>query len=167
MPKRDLSLWTAKQINWNLIDDGLPGVYASTTKDLAVASTSSSDDEHIKRVRTSFKRIQDDFERVMTESTNRMNKLIFIAIAVLIVALAVALILAFYQSVVWATVPNLAGAAAVFGLITRFHTLLQDQKYLLIPSRYELAISLVNDRKMIDDLIQQFLTESKPGNNKP
>jgi hypothetical protein len=89
------------------------------------------------------------------------------AVVAVVLAFVASLALAVYQAAVLATIPNLAGAASIFALIWQYRRVLEDQKYLLIPARYELALTFCRDREQVDKLIDQFLKDTKPHQNAP
>jgi len=160
---RAVSRGTARLIDWELIQQGLPGVLATA---VSTPAAEVSDEEYIRRVRDTFGRVRESFKEVMTKINGPVNRVVIVAFAVLVVAFAVSVGLALYQqAALWAAVPNLAGAAAIYALISKFRTLLQDQKYLLIPDRYEVALTFCRDRKQVEELVGRFLEETKPWDN--
>jgi len=161
---REVSRSTARLIDWELMEQGLPGVLAAAE---AAPSTEAADEEYIRRVRDTFDRIRKNFNEVMAQIYGPVNKVVIAAFSVLVVGFAASVGLAIYQqAVLWVAAPNLAGAAALYGLIVKFRALLQDQKYLLIPDRYELALTFCRDRKQVEELVSRFLEETRPGENK-
>lgn len=160
---RLVSKQTATLINWGNFD-AIPSVSRSGVRS---AAESADDEAYIKRVREAFDRIRVDFDNALAQVSKPFNRVMIFAVVAIVLAFAASLALAVYQAAILATIPNLAGAASVFALIWQYRRVLEDQKYLLIPARYELALTFCRDREQVDKLVDQFLKETKPHENVP
>lgn len=168
---RRISRGAAKLINWDNFD-AIPSVPMGELERPVLKAggddeAARGDDEYVRRVREAFDRIRSDFDRALSQVSKPFNRVMIFAVIAIVLAFAASLALALYQAAVLATLPNIAGAASIFALMWQYRRVLQDQKYLLIPARYELALTFCRDRQQVDKLVAQFLDETKPHENKP
>lgn len=155
-----LSRHTASRVNWSLINDTL-GLQTTVSRDTAAVASSNAErigERDREAIAAAFNVVKSEFQKTLGWLQRTMRWIIVVTLAsmALSVAGAALLLVSPYFGIV-----SIAGIVSMLGALRTAWLLARDQAMLeLVPTRYELALSLCATKGDAQRLVDAFLSET-------
>jgi hypothetical protein len=154
-----LSTATSRKLDWVRISDVMVVALGNGLADRSPGARTPLENIDQEKVRQAFAHVEEEFKRVL----GPLEKTLYVVMALVLAALAVALAgaaISFINPWGGAAIGTV-GVVTMLTCLSKAWQLRRDQAMLeLLPSRYELALSLCKTQEQYKQFLERFLSET-------